>query len=200
MRRKTLEKMEKIQLVLLSVFIVILLTCGAMILIKGKEVLEVLSALEDRVASIETVLKTDKLEVETEEPEKVEVKYNILTPETTKTIEVVKEEMKYIEILSPKHNQKITSEPIVFTGKVSPKTTKIVANALVISKLGQTNNAVYTLEDFELGDQTFSYTSKEEWNNLVDGINTYTFTAYFEDGTYESTSITIYFEKKKAIL
>jgi hypothetical protein len=36
----------------------------------------------------------------------------------------------------------------------------------------------YSLSEFQYGDSSFRYGIKEEWNNLADGENVYTFTAY----------------------
>jgi len=40
----------------------------------------------------------------------------------------------------------------------------------------------YALESYEYGDVSFKYGIKKEFNNLGGGLNTYTFTAYCNDG------------------
>lgn len=199
MRKKTLVKMEKIQLVILSILIVALFVGAATLIIKGKEFVNIMGNLDDRVSELEETLGVDADEVKEEEVEK-EMEKEVEKDVEKKDDEVSSDDKtdsgwKKIEIASPEHNQTLKEEPVVFTGKVSPNTDKIVVNALVTSTLGQTHNAIYTIKDFELGDTEFVYTSKKEWNNLVEGINNYTFTAYYADGSEESTSLTVYFEE-----
>ncbi len=97
----------------------------------------------------------------------------------------------FIKVISPNDGAGFSTEPIEFTGEVSPNTDKIVATAYVEAGIGGGLNDVYTLENFEHGDTEFVYRAKEEWENLNANTIKYTFEAYFDDGSTESTSLHI---------
>ncbi len=86
-----------------------------------------------------------------------------------------------------------STSPITYKGEVSEGATKIVVTAdftyldLPTGK-SYPKQDIYTLSGFTAGDTTFEYGVKESWNNLGLEENTYTFTAYFEDGTQASTT------------
>ena len=92
-----------------------------------------------------------------------------------------------------------SSLPIVFTGEVTTNATKIVVTATGgdptcdpdIELCHIYMEDIYTLQDFEHGDDSFIYRAKPEWDNLTAGENTYTFTAHFDDGSTESITIII---------
>jgi hypothetical protein len=83
--------------------------------------------------------------------------------------------------------------PIKFTGSVSSDTEQIVVTA---EYGGKTD--VYTLQNFDAGDTTFQYQASEEWNNLVSGLNEYTFVAYFSNGSTATDTTTINYYESSA--
>ena len=99
----------------------------------------------------------------------------------------------FITLDSPSDGYTFSVEPMEFEGEVSPNTTKIVVEADGGSDIGGFYTDTYTLKDFEAGDETFSYRAKVAWDNLAVGDNTYKFIAHFEDGSKESTEITLKF-------
>jgi hypothetical protein len=106
----------------------------------------------------------------------------------------------YITLNSPSDEERMTEEPISFTGSVSPNTTKVVATAEYGTKdCGEGmclpyNEDVYRLQKFNYGDESYTYRAKEEYNNLSPhGSNDFTFTAYFDDGSTKSVSVTIFY-------
>ncbi len=106
---------------------------------------------------------------------------------------------KFIRINSPAHNRVFRGvDEIVFTGEVSANVDRVVVNALVVSNEGKTFNAIYTIRDFDGEASEFQYTSKVEWKNLTVGTNHYHFKAFFEDGTSQSKSVTVYLEDDNA--
>lgn len=60
------------------------------------------------------------------------------------------------------------------TGTTSENCEKIVVNAYNINGI----NDEYQLTSYKKGDTSFKYGVSEEWDNMAEGINTYTFTAY----------------------
>lgn len=96
----------------------------------------------------------------------------------------------FINMTSPVNQDSFHEEPINFKGSVSPNTVKVGVKA---SSAGSTQVDDYLLEKYTAGDTTFKYGAKVEWNNLAEGSNTYVFTAYFEDGSTKSSSLTIYY-------
>lgn len=100
----------------------------------------------------------------------------------------------FITLISPDEEMTTHTEPVIFTGDVSPNTTKIVVEASYY-KLGSMEplEDVYRLQNFKYGDNSFTYRAKFEFNNLGFGTNKYKFTAYFDDGTTKSDSVTVYY-------
>ena len=88
-----------------------------------------------------------------------------------------------------------TAAPIEFTGEVSPDTLGITISAAFAASDESLALDDYALQEFVAGDETFVYRAKVAWKNLGWGENIYTFTAHFEDGTTESTSITVFLEE-----
>ena len=144
--------------------------------------------LEEKVEDLEE--KVEDLEEEAKEEEKEEA--------------VAYEGENFINLISPNDGAGFSTEPIEFTGEVSPNTEKIVVtatggnpdcNADFEASYGGTCakyiNDTYTLASFELGDDSFIYRVKYEWDNLTDGTNSYTFTAHFDDGSTKSTELSI---------
>jgi hypothetical protein len=105
----------------------------------------------------------------------------------------------YITLNSPDDEEVLHEEPVVFTGSVSPNTTKVVAVAeygtLNCDGMCQEyNEDVYRLQKFDYGDSSFTYRAKEEYNNLSSfGSNDFTFTAYFDDGSTKSVDVTVFY-------
>lgn len=97
----------------------------------------------------------------------------------------------YITLNSPANDTNFTEEPIIFTGVVSPNTTKVVVTWEPPTN-GEAND-VYKLQSFNYGDSSFRYSAKVSYNNLAHGTNKYEFKAYFDDGTTKSTNIQIYY-------
>lgn len=80
--------------------------------------------------------------------------------------------------------------PIKFSGRVSLNTVKITVQA---TSADQPKVDEYTLQSYKPGSGIFSYGAAPQWNNLVEGSNTYIFTAYYGDGGSESISRTLYY-------
>jgi len=144
--------------------------------------------LEEKVEDLEE--KVEDLEEEAKEEEKEEA--------------VAYEGENFINLISPNDGAGFSTEPIEFTGEVSPNTEKIVVtatggnpdcNADFEASYGGTCakyiNDTYTLASFELGDDSFIYRVKYEWDNLTGGMNNYKFTAHFDDGSSKSTELSI---------
>lgn len=163
--------------IILSMTLSIFLFSACSISINNEEQATKIQELEKHIEE----LSKQKEEVEPKTTEK---------PETTK-IPVVKEYTgsNFINLSSPKNDQEYYKEPITFSGKVSPNTTKIVATA----EGPFLDTDIYKLQNFNYGDSKFNYSAKQSYNNLAHGSNTYTFTAYFDDNTKKSTSVTIYY-------
>ncbi len=118
--------------------------------------------------------------------------------ETVAEVEVEEKTESFIKLDKPANNSTLTKEPIIFSGQVSENTEKIVVTANLPERGGDIGGEsvldVYTLEDFELGDEEFVYRAKEAWGNLYPGsTHVFDFEAYFEDGSTEKTSVTIEF-------
>jgi len=145
--------------------------------------------LEDQITRLQTQLEGKAISQDFELPDQSQILTNLISGLTSQA-----NNQNFISIISPDHNDIITTEPLVFEGAVSDNTEKIVVSALVISNDGVIYNALYTIKDFKLGDKEFTYSAKSEWKNLVKGTNNYQFTAYFKDGTTQSTSATVYYK------
>lgn len=101
----------------------------------------------------------------------------------------------FIVLTDPASDFDTHEEPVIFTGAVSPNTTKIVVTASHGDKNCSLDaddmcflyeEDVYTLKAFKAGDTTFTYRAMISYNNLWFGSNNYKFTAYFDDGTAKS--------------
>jgi hypothetical protein len=109
----------------------------------------------------------------------------------------------FITMTSPVNRATFTETPIIFTGVTSPNTTKIVVSARggtiepgsdgmqVPTHLKYED--VYPLQDFNYGDDEFTYRANIGWNNLAVGSNEYRFEAFFDDGTSQKTDMTIFY-------
>lgn len=140
-----------------------------------------ISDLEDKIKELESTNQDNTEEVvEEEEPETQE--------EEKQTLEY--NGPNFITIDSPEHNSTQRNEPIIFKGVVSPNTTKIEITA---KNYGYVMDR-YTLQDFELGDENFTYRAAYKWDNLAFGENNYEFTAHFADKDSKTAQITIYSE------
>ncbi|MDP2642966.1 MAG: hypothetical protein Q8P62_03945 [Candidatus Peregrinibacteria bacterium] len=125
--------------------------------------------------------------------------------EVKETTEVKKtEEVKsFIDLISPPNETPFDSSPIVIQGKVSTNAKKIEVKAIGGQKgycdvlCAPYYEDIYTLDSFKPGDQTFSYGARSDWNNLAHGYNNYTFTAYFNDESTASDSVTLYYDPSK---
>lgn len=102
----------------------------------------------------------------------------------------------YFKINSPVSGQTLTEEPIIFSGTISP-------NALYITvyATGGTDDSTkyvddYKLENYNNGDDVWTYRAKRGWNNLAIGMNTYKFVAHFDDGTTNTEILYATFEPK----
>ena len=154
--------------------------------------------LEDKNASAEEEGVKEEEEVKKEEPveDKVEpVKEKV---ESVKKEEPVKEAFKgenSLSLTSPAENAGISKEPITFSGKVSPNTTKIVVKQSYPTDKGETYvvGDTYTLKDFKEGDEKFTYRAATSFGNLKLGSNKFDITAYFSDGSKKTVSRKISF-------
>lgn len=107
----------------------------------------------------------------------------------------------YITLKDPKNEDHFNEEPIVFTGVVSPNTKSITVTATSGDKSCDVLEApcapyqqdVYKLQDFNLGNSTFTYRAAQKWSNLGLGTNNFDFIANFWDGTTSTTSVKVYF-------
>lgn len=121
---------------------------------------------------------------------------------TTTTTEKTYTGANYITINKPENEGTFHEEPVVFSGVVSPNTKKITVTA----KIGDPNcvppydgicvqyhEDVYTLKDFKLGEDSFIYRAKIDWNNLQYGTNEYVFKATFDDSSVKTATRKIYF-------
>ena len=146
--------------------------------------------LEENIEELEAKIEELEAQLEGEEEEE-EITYE---PEETKP-----EIRSYINITSPEDEASFFMEdPIEFYGSVSENATKIVVTAsfheLVSGDYGleeEDQIDIYTLQNFNPGDTTFVYRASYDWDNLGHGENTYVFTAYYEDGSELSDTITI---------
>ena len=146
--------------------------------------------------------RIDKLEAESE-PEVVDEKEGEEVKEEVEEEEPKTEKytgQNFISLSSPKSEETISQVPIVFTGTVSPNTTKIVVNGTGGTKTEACDgicfpyyNDTYTLKDFKFGDKSFVYRADEKWHNLTMGANDYTFTAYFDNDTSSSVKVKIFY-------
>lgn len=153
--------------------------------------------LEEQVQQLEEQLQ-EKEELEQDEKEQEK----LVDEEIVEEVEpVVIEEVKYtgentIKLVSPTDGENFEKSPITFTGTVSPNTTKVVATAYYYASFdsNQRSTDVYTLTQYKAGDTSFTYRASMDWDNLGFGSNDYMFTAYFEDGTQKSVSVSIYYD------
>lgn len=82
--------------------------------------------------------------------------------------------------------------PILFKGTVSNNAEKVVVSAKGYDNAHNKGyKDVYTLEDFNKGDGTFTYRAKPEWKNLNIGRNDYEFEVFFDDGNSITQEIAI---------
>lgn len=96
----------------------------------------------------------------------------------------------FITIHSPENESYAYESPIFFKGNVSPDAVRIGVKA-TNSKTTQVDD--YVLKNYKPGSGVVAYGAAEKWDNLMDGTNTYIFTAYFDDNTSKSTKVTIYY-------
>lgn len=152
-----------------------------------KELEEKIEDLEEKVEDLEDEVEEKKETIEDNE-------------ESINEEAVVYSGENFIKVISPNDGAGFSTEPVEFTGEVSPNTEKIVVTATGGDPNCNENtdgacakyiNDTYTLANFELGDDSFIYRAKYEWDNLTGGMNNYKFTAHFDDGTIKSTSINI---------
>jgi hypothetical protein len=111
-------------------------------------------------------------------------------PQQAEDPDVAYDGPNFITLNTPENDAVTHEEPISFQGVVSPNTEKIVV--MMTTELDGPMDR-YTLQDFETGDETFSYRAKRDWNNLAVGTNDYQFTAHHDDGTKSSANLSIYF-------
>ncbi len=154
---------------------------------------------EDEVDELEAKIEELEEKVEDLEEEVAEEVEEELEEEAEEEEAVAYEGENFINLTSPNNGAGFSVEPVEFTGKVSPNTEKIV----VVATGGHPNcnpyadpcdiyiNDTYTLQEFKLGDESFSYKANRDWDNLTSGTNNYTFTAHFDDGTTQSTELSI---------
>lgn len=154
---------------------------------EGKEVEELEAKIEELEGKIEELGSSDK--AESSEENEVKVKTYGGT--------------NYITLDSPKDEYGTHEEPVVFSGSVSPNTTKIVVSAVGGDPkctddfdgmcIGRYYEDVYRLQGFNYGDDSFVYRAKSKYGNLSYGTNDYEIKAYFDDGTTKIVNVTVYF-------
>ncbi len=110
------------------------------------------------------------------------------TPTTTPTPTPTPVGPVSIEVTEPAEGFQTHEEPVVFKGKVSANTQKIIVRA----KANGVND-VYTLQNYKAGNTTFQYQAKREYGNLAFGTNDYTFTAESASGANKSVTRQIFF-------
>jgi len=105
----------------------------------------------------------------------------------------------FLTLNSPSDEDIFSEEPIVFSGVVSPNTSKVVVTwtadefCMGDSCTGKVLEDVYKLQNFKYGDESFKYQAKESFDNLQMGTNNYEIVAYFDDGKTSSESLTVYY-------
>ncbi len=158
--------------------------------------------LEEKVEALEKNNEEEKEEkeekvedVETEVEEKEEVKKE---EQVVKKVEYTG--ANYITINKPANDETFYSEPVIFTGVVSPNTKKITVTAKFTNLEdgtglgeGPITEDVYTLKDFKQGDTNFTYRAAVKWGNFGPGTNKYEFAAFFADGTKRTANVTVYY-------
>ncbi len=162
---------------------------------KIKQLEDKISTLENQISENEGAnedLATKDVENPTEEAKDKENidKEKQEPPVEEKKIEVY-EGPNFIKINSPANNAGMSKQPVVFTGEVSPNTSKIIVVASSDGPDGPVKYNTYQLQSFKEGDKNFKYSARIDWGNLKSGQNYYEFTAYLNDGTTKSEKITI---------
>lgn len=154
---------------------------------------EKIDQLSKQVADLQASLEEQKKASEAKSEAKVVVPDTtapaVVTPDPQPTTPSYSGN-SFITMTSPENQASFHEEPINFSGAVSANTVKIGVKA---SNSGSTQVDDYILQNYKAGNTTFKYGAKVEWNNLKDGSNTYVFTAYFQDGSTKSVSLTIYY-------
>jgi hypothetical protein len=138
----------------------------------------------------EGVDQEESEEVEEEEVEEEEPEEEVVVEEESDDYDGA----SFITLTTPSNNEALESLPIIFSGIVSPDTNKVVVSA----EGGEGDSAysdVYTLNDFNVGDESFTYRAKPDWDNLLNGLNDYQFTAYFTDGSEANAYISIIYQE-----
>lgn len=124
---------------------------------------------------------------------------------TEVAVEKTAEVKNFITLVSPPNETPFDSSPIVIEGKVSTNAKKIEVKAIGGQKgycdvlCSPYYEDVYTLDSFKAGDETFAYGARSDWKNLTQGYNNYTFTAYFNDETTATASVTLYYDPSKIV-
>ena len=141
--------------------------------------------LEEKIEDLEE--KVEDLEDEVEEKEEtIEDNEESINEEA-----VVYSGENFIKVISPNDGAGFSTEPVEFTGEVSPNTEKIVVTVVAEGTSPPAVKDVYQLQNFNYGDESFVYRASTEWDNLFNGGYIYQFEAYFDDGGKESTEIYI---------
>lgn len=96
-----------------------------------------------------------------------------------------------ITIDNPKDGTSISQDPLTLSGTVSDGATKITVTA----NAGTKNEDVYTLSTFKQNSKKFTYKASKKFGNMISGLNTYEFKAFFKDGSIKTTRIMINFSK-----
>lgn len=131
-----------------------------------------------------------------------ETKEVAVKADETKKVDEVK---GFITLVSPPNETPFDSSPIIIEGKISTNAKKIDVKAVGGQKgycdvlCSPYYEDVYTLDSFKSGDETFSYGARSDWKNLTQGYNNYTFTAYFNDDTTATASVTLYYDPSKIV-
>lgn len=159
---------------------------------------EKIQVLEEKISNLENQIAEDEGAPEKTEEETVEEKPEVVEPkEEEKEEEEIKKEVyegpNFIQIKSPANNAGISKQPVVFTGEVSPNTTKIIVSASSEGPDGPVEYNTYQLQNFKEGDKTFKYNAKIDFENLKSGENHYEFKAFFDDETTKVDSVSINF-------
>lgn len=192
-----MKNLFKKSTLLLSLFALILATTGCTAL-QGEDNSDEIKELQSQVEELQTKLEeADKEDVSEETADDDdEVVDDVPTDDTTTvTPSETPEKSTYtgesfITLHSPENESYAYEAPIFFKGNVSPDAVKIGVKA-TNSKNTQVDD--YVLQNYKAGSGVFSYGAAEKWDNLMDGTNTYIFTAYFDDNTSKSTKVTVYY-------
>lgn len=150
---------------------------------KYKEQINELSAQVDELQDKLNEREVQAENVETSEDEAEKKKNESIENEDEDENEPVKVVTgKFLELTKPENGVTVWKLPVIFEGEVSDNAVKVVVTAKGYDNAHNKGyKDVYTLKDFRLGDEKFTYRAKPEWKNLNVGRNDFEFEVFFDD-------------------